>query len=465
LKLKNYHNVYLIGIGGIGMSSLARWFKRSGLRVAGYDKTETKLTAALQSEDITIHFEDDIDFVPSAFKDQSNTLVVFTPAIPDKHSEFKYFKKAGFKVIKRSEALGLITKRMKTIAVAGTHGKTTTCSIIAHILKQGGESVVAFLGGIATNYGTNFIAPKKIGNEAIAVVEADEFDRSFLALKPKMAVVTSADADHLDIYGDSNALRDSFKEFIKRIKSKGSLFINEKIADELVERDFDRPVYTYGINQGQFFASNITVKDGFFVFSYRDELHNIDDLRLGVPGLHNIENATAAVAVALKLGVKPAKIKEALSSYEGVKRRFEYVIKHENLVMVDDYAHHPVEINALLKSLRVLYPGKKITAIFQPHLYSRTKDFAAEFADSLSQADEVIMLDIYPAREEPIEGVTSDLILKDINTKYKITCKKVELIQELDKLNLEVLATIGAGDIDKLVDPVREHLNKKYHAA
>jgi len=435
------------------------------MRVAGYDKTETKLTKVLQSEGIDIHFDDDITLIPDSIKNKKETLVVFTPAVPGHHNEYKYFKKEGYHVIKRSVALGLITKKMKTIAVAGTHGKTTTCSIIAHVLKHSGLEVVAFLGGIASNYDTNFIAPKKISKDAIAVVEADEFDRSFLALKPKMAVITSADPDHLDIYGDSNALKDSFKEFIGRLKSNGSLFINEKIADELVEKDFSKPVYTYGINQGQFFASNITVKDGFFVFSYRDELHNIDDLRLGVPGLHNIENATAAVAVALKLGIKPAKIKEALSSYQGVKRRFEYIIKQENLVMVDDYAHHPVEINALLKSLRVLYPGKKISAIFQPHLYSRTKDFAKEFADALSQADEVIMLDIYPAREEPIEGVSSQLILKDIKSDYKVTCDKASLNEELDKLELQVLATIGAGDIDKLVEPISEHLSKKYHAA
>jgi len=466
VNVNNYHNVYLIGIGGIGMSALARWFKRSGFFVAGYDKTESALTRKLTEEGIEIHFDDSVESIPEKIREnKSDTLVLYTPAIPKNHAEYNYLKSEGFEVIKRSVALGLITKNMRTVAVAGTHGKTTTSSMVAHILKHAGMDIAAFLGGIATNYESNFIANETIADDTIAVVEADEFDRSFLTLNPNIAIVTSADADHLDIYGDENSLQSSFKEFIQKLESTGSLFISEKIASDLVDENFKQPVHTYGINRGQFFASNITMNNGFFVFDYCDELHNIDGLELGVPGFHNVENATVAIAVALQLGVSIDKIKPAVASYKGVKRRFEFVIKSENLIFIDDYAHHPVEIEAFLKSLKALYPERKITAIFQPHLYTRTRDFADGFAKSLSQVDDVILLDIYPAREEPIEGVTSAMILEKIKAKKKVVCSKEQLLELLDDKQIEVVATIGAGDIDRLVEPIGEYLKGKYHVA
>ncbi len=466
MKIENYHNVYFIGIGGIGMSAIARWCKRSGYNVAGYDRTETDLTASLIREGIIIHFDDDVNSIPENFiSDNSKTLVIYTPAIPKAHKGFNYLKDNGFELIKRSVALGVITQSMQTVAVAGTHGKTTTSSMMAHILKFAGMDIAAFLGGIATNYESNFIANEKLTDNTIAVVEADEFDRSFLTLNPNIAVVTSADADHLDIYGDANSLQTSFKEFIKKVKQTGELFISEKIANELVDNKTELKVNKYGINRGQFFASNITMSNGFFVFDYRDELHNIDSIRLGVPGFHNVENATVAIAVALKLGVTPEKVKEAIANYKGVKRRFEFVIKSENLVFVDDYAHHPVEIEAFLKSLKALYPDRKVTAIFQPHLFSRTRDFADGFAESLSLADELILLEIYPAREEPIEGVNATMLLDKVTAKSKVLCSKEALVDELSGRKLEVVATIGAGDIDKLVTPISNQLKKQYHVA
>jgi len=466
VNIANYHNVYFIGIGGIGMSAIARWCKRSGYNVAGYDRTETNLTTQLIKEGIDIHFDDEVTAIPASFlEDKANTLVIYTPAIPKTHKGFNYLKDNGFELIKRSVALGVITQSMQTVAVAGTHGKTTTSSMIAHILKFAGMDIAAFLGGIATNYESNFIANENLTDNTIAVVEADEFDRSFLTLNPNIAVVTSADADHLDIYGDANSLQSSFKDFIKQVKSTGELFISEKIADQLVEPNTSLKTNKYGINRGQFFASNITMNNGFFVFDYRDELHNIDGIRLGVPGFHNVENATVAIAVALKLGVCPEKVKEAIADYLGVKRRFEFVIKSEKLVFVDDYAHHPVEIEAFLKSLKALYPDRKVTAIFQPHLFSRTRDFADGFAESLSLADELILLEIYPAREEPIDGVDSSMLLSKVSGDSKMLCSKEALVQELAGRKLEVVATIGAGDIDKLVTPIGNHLKEQYHVA
>jgi len=466
VNVSKYHNVYFIGIGGIGMSALARWFKRSGCIVAGYDRTPTSLTKKLMEEGIEIHFDDKVEAIPEVFQNmKEDTLVIYTPAIPKGHSEYNYFLDQGYEVVKRSVALGLITANMQTVAVAGTHGKTTTSSMIAHLLKHAGMDIAAFLGGIATNYESNFIASKEITKDTIAVVEADEFDRSFLTLNPNIAVVTSADADHLDIYGDQQELKSSFKAFIKQLKATGNLFISEKIADELVGEDYHQPVHRYGINRGQFFASNITMKDGFFVFDYCDELHNIDGLTLGVPGFHNVENATVAIAVALQLGVTPDQVKLGINSYRGVKRRFEFIIKASNLVFVDDYAHHPVEIEAFLKSLQALYPNKKVTAIFQPHLYSRTRDFVDGFAESLSLADEVILLDIYPAREEPIEGITSQIIFDKITVDEKYLITKEELIDFLENKEIEIIATIGAGDIDKLVLPVAKLLKEKYEVA
>ena len=446
------------------MSALARWFKANSYYVAGYDRTATDLTMQLAKEGMDIHYEDRVDAIPAKIRDsKERSLVVFTPAIPKSHTEYNYLKEKGYSMHKRAQVLGMISNAFKTVAVGGTHGKTTTSSMIAHLLKNAGMDITAFLGGIATNYNSNFIRNERIDENTVAVVEADEFDRSFLALNPYIAVVTASDADHLDIYGDKTSLEASFKDFIAKVKVGGKLFISEKIAKDLVDSSYSRTVCTYGINQGQFFASDITMSNGFFEFNYSDERFKIERIKLGVPGFHNVENATVAIAIALELGLHPEDVKNGIETYRGVKRRFEYLLRSD-VVFVDDYAHHPVEIEAFLGSLRAMYPERKITAIFQPHLYSRTRDFAEGFAKSLSLADEVILLDIYPAREEPIEGVSADIIFKDISAGNKLRCSKAQLLEVLQERDLDVLATIGAGDIDQLVQPVFEYLKDRYHA-
>lgn len=460
MKTWDYDSAYFIGIGGIGMSALARWFKTNGYFVAGYDRVSTALTRQLEEEGIDVHYEDDVQRIPGQVI-KGRCLLVITPAIPRSHKELNYLQEKGFVPYKRSQILGMISRDFNTVAVAGTHGKTTTSSMIAHILKHSGLDITAFLGGIAANYDSNFIAND--GPGAIAVVEADEFDRSFLTLYPDIAVVTSTDADHLDIYGDANSLKESFKTFIGQIKKAGKLFVAERIASELIENNNTRPTKTYGIDRGQLFASNITIEDGFFVFDYCDEQYNIEKISLGVPGFHNVENAIAAIAVCLELGVTPGQAKAGMESYRGVKRRFEYILRSDKLVFVDDYAHHPVEIESFLRSLKALYPGKKITAIFQPHLYTRTRDFVDGFASSLALADELILLDIYPAREEPIEGVTSSLIYDKVTVNAKILIQKEELLDLVASKEFDVVATIGAGDIDQLVQPMKEQLERRYH--
>lgn len=460
MKIKEYDSAYFIGVGGIGMSALARWFNANNFKVSGYDRIRTPLTQQLEDEGISINYEDKIDLIPSEIL-HSKSLIIVTPAIPKTHQQMNYLRGKGFEVFKRSQILGLISEAFTTVAVAGTHGKTTTSSMIAHLLKHAGMNIAAFLGGIATNYDTNFIANEG-SSEAIAVVEADEFDRSFLTLHPDIAVVTSADADHLDIYGNADHLKDSFREFIKRLKDKGQLFIAETVASELVVSEARIIKRTYGLNRGQFFASNVTIEDGFFVFDYCDEQCKINNIQLGVSGFHNVENAVVAIAVARALGVDTQTVKSGMESYQGVKRRFEFVLRSSRIVLVDDYAHHPTEIEAFLRSLKVLYPDKKITAIFQPHLYTRTRDFVDGFAKSLSLADEVILLEIYPAREEAIEGVTSELIYNKLNVETKANLFKRELLDHLIDKSLEVVATIGAGDIDQLVEPIKKQLERRY---
>lgn len=464
MKVENYDSVYFIGIGGIGMSALARWFNANNYYVAGYDRTSTELTRQLESEGMDIHYHDDTDAIPARISNnRERSLIVYTPAVPASHRELNYLKNNGFELEKRAKVLGMISAAFKTVAVGGTHGKTTTSSMVAHLLKNAGLDITAFLGGIATNYNSNFIRNERLDGSTVAVVEADEFDRSFLALQPDIAVVTASDADHLDIYGDKASLEASFREFIGQVKKDGKLFINEKIAKDIAGSSYTRSVCTYGINQGQFFASNITIDNGFFEFDYADERFKIERIRLGVPGFHNVENATVAIAIALELGLHPEVVKNGVETYKGVKRRFEYLLRSDKVIYVDDYAHHPVEIEAFLGSLRALYPERKITAIFQPHLYTRTRDFAEGFSKSLSLADEVILLDIYPAREEPIEGVTSEMILKDISATEKAICSKSDLIRLLQERELDVVATIGAGDIDQLVQPVVQFLKDRYH--
>lgn len=457
MSLNNYDSIYFLGIGGIGMSNLARWFKRSGKKIGGYDRTPTPLTHELIEEGMEIHFDDKIELLPG-YVNKSSTLIVYTPAIPRNHVEFNYLKDNGFTIMKRSEVLGLITKDYKTIAVAGTHGKTTTSSLIAHVLKTANIDMVGFLGGITTNYESNLVMNGKIGPETWAVVEADEFDRSFLRLFPEMSVVTSADADHLDIYGDHAAMIESFKDFMTQTRSE--LILHESISQ--LAKDIKTKQVTYGMSRGQFFAGNINANGGFFEFDLLSESKKVEKVQLGVPGFHNMENAIAAAIVAMKLGIDEATIRKALASFRGVKRRFEYIIKHKNIVYIDDYAHHPTEIEAFLKSLKSIYPGKKITVIFQPHLFTRTRDFAEGFSKSLSLADELLLMDIYPAREEPIPGVTSDMLFKDITSPVKIRCSKKDVLEKLSALDVEVVATVGAGDIDTFVRPIQEMLNKKY---
>jgi UDP-N-acetylmuramate--alanine ligase len=456
MKLEQYDSVYFLGIGGIGMSAIARWFKHKGLRVAGYDRTPTPLTHELLEEGMEIHFEDKIEFIPG-YISKEKTLVVFTPAIPKNHVEHAYLKDLGFTILKRSEVLGLLTKSYKTIAVAGTHGKTTTSSLIAHILKSAGINMVGFLGG----YDSNLVMEGEVNKNTIVVVEADEFDRSFLRLFPEMAVITSADADHLDIYGDHASMLTSFRDFIKQINANGSLIIHESI-DSLTE-GISVSKETYSMSRGQFFAGNITPigRGGFFEFDLHGFGKKVEKIQLGVPGFHNMENAIAAMLVALKLGISERQIREALHSFKGVKRRFEFIIKRDELVYIDDYAHHPTEIEAFLTSLKAMYVGKKLTVVFQPHLFTRTRDFAEGFSKSLSIADEVLLMDIYPAREEPILGVTSDMLFKSITSAVKIRCNKKDVLQKLEDLDIEVLATVGAGDIDTLVKPIREMLLNK----
>lgn len=462
MKLEQYDNVYFLGIGGIGMSALARWFMKKGLRVSGYDRTSTPLTSDLQKEGMAIHFEDGVHLIPKeVIENRERTLVIFTPAIPKDHKEHAYLKEKGYVIQKRSEVLGLISKDYVTIGVAGTHGKTTTSSMVAHILKTAGKSMVAFLGGITTNYNSNLVMHGEVTKKTIVVAEADEFDRSFLRLFPQIAIVTSADADHLDIYGDHESVIVSFKDFIKQINKGGHLIIHESIAEKLAENVDHVTKHSYSMSRGQFFAGNITAKSGFFEF----DLHGfgkVEHVRLGVPGFHNIENAVAAAVAVSHCGVDLAMIKKALESFAGVKRRFEFVLKSNRVIFVDDYAHHPTEIEAFLRSMKSMYPSRKLTVIFQPHLFSRTRDFAEGFSKSLSLADELLLMDIYPARELPIPGVDSDMIFKDVTSRVKIRCGKDDLMQKLETMDIEVLATVGAGDIDTFIQPIQKMLKKKY---
>lgn len=456
MKLEGYDSVYFLGIGGIGMSALARWFRSAGMRVSGYDKTPTPLTHELIEEGIEIHFEDRIEMMPG-YLSPEKTLVVLTPAIPAGHTEWQYLRNQGFNILKRSEVLGLLTKNYKTIAVAGTHGKTTTSSLIAHLLKSNGTSMVGFLGGITTNYDSNLVQEGKVEDSTLMVAEADEFDRSFLRLFPAMAVVTSADADHLDIYGDHATMLKSYRDFMGQVVTGGILIVHESIKN-LAEGLSNAVIVTYGTNTGDYHARNIRPEGGFFTFDLVGPGFVLHDLTLGVPGFHNMENAIAAAVIGLKLNLPESGIRNALQTFRGVRRRFEFIIRTPELVYVDDYAHHPAEIEAFLKSLRAMYPGKNLTVVFQPHLYTRTRDFAEGFAKSLSIADEVLLMDIYPARELPIEGVTSDLIFKDITAPVRIRCSRKDVLAKLTGLTPQIIATVGAGDIDTFVKPIKEQL-------
>ena len=447
MNLNQIHNVYFIGIGGIGMSALARYFKSIGKNVSGYDKTETELTNELIESGIDIHFKDEIGLIPTDYYIE-NTLVVITPAVPTTHSQWNYFLEREFVVKKRAEVLGLITKDTFCFAVAGTHGKTTTSSILGHILYQSGADVTSFLGGIVENYNSNLIGTGK----SITVVEADEFDRSFLHLYPNIACVTSMDADHLDIYGDSAAIEASFLEFANKITDKSQLFIAKNLDLEGV---------TVAVNENaDYKAYNVRIDNGNYVFDVQTPTEVISNLQFGLPGKHNLTNALMALAMAKTFGTSNDDIAAALKSFKGIKRRFSYQIKESNLVYIDDYAHHPTEIDAVYQAVSELYPNQKVLAIFQPHLFSRTRDFADGFAKSLSKFDEVLLLDIYPARELPIEGITSSWLLDKMTNEHKKVVSKTDLIAQILESEAKIIVTIGAGDIGELVHSIKQALQK-----
>jgi UDP-N-acetylmuramate--alanine ligase len=457
MNLKEIKYIYFIGIGGIGMSALARWFSANGYQVAGYDLTPSSLTAALMEEGMPVHYEDKVDLIPSdILQTPTQTLVVYTPAVPAKHVELNYFQANGFEVLKRSQVLGLLTRDLFTIAIAGTHGKTTTSAMIAHLLTQAGKNVTAFLGGITQNYGSNLLVNQGSLDGTLVVAEADEYDRSFLTLHPDIAIITSTDADHLDIYGSHEQVLEAFYLFIQKIKPGGTLLMRTRLP---LKPEGTFKVKTYSRQEeGMVHAQNVRMEEGRFVFDVVSQDLTIPDIQLGVPGYHNVENATAAAGVGLELGLSAGQIREGLASFRGVKRRFEFIHIGKYFVQLDDYAHHPAEIEAFLTSLKALYPQRKVTAIFQPHLYTRTRDFAPDFARSLSLADEVLLLDIYPARELPIPGVSSDLIFKSLTSKEKQWVNKKDLLSMLKTHPLQVVVTIGAGDIDRLIQPIKDLL-------
>ena len=458
MNSENIHNVYFLGIGGIGMSAIARYYNSIGKNVAGYDKVSKTLTTELISEGINIHFDDQLKNIPGEFKNKENTLIVFTPAVPKNNKELNYFIENGFIIKKRSEVLGIISREKSCIAVAGTHGKTTITTMIAHLMRQSRMGCSAFLGGISKNYKTNYLVDKE---SKYIVVEADEFDRSFLKLSPQKAVITAIDADHLDIYSDENDLKETFKQFVNQINTGGKLLINSKIDFHIPKRD-DIEVYTYSLNdKTNFRTENIRVENGLYVFDFIGIKGRINNLTLGLPGLLNVENAIAAIAMASMSGVHNDEIFNSLGKFKGIQRRFDYQINRADFVFIDDYAHHPEELKASITSVKELFKTKKVTGIFQPHLYTRTRDFAEGFAKSLDLLDEVILLDIYPAREEPISGVTSEIIFDKIKNRNKTLCKKEELLELLKNKNPEVLMTLGAGDIDDLVQPIKKMYSKK----
>lgn len=467
MKLEDYKYIYFLGIGGIGMSALARWFKAKGFPVWGYDKTRTPLTEALAGEGITVHYDDNLVHLPQrVLFNKEKTLVILTPAIPAEHQEWAYLRENGFTIKKRSEVLGIITASAFTVAVAGTHGKTTTSSIVAHLLHHNGVNASAFLGGISTNLNSNLLIGKERAEREIVVVEADEYDRSFLTLHPDIAIVTSADADHLDIYGDKEELIRTFQKFISQIKPGGYLIIHASTDPRLVESVQEGvQVIRYGLEEGDARTLNLQIEGHRFQFDAETPFGNIAVLQLALPGFHNVENTLAAIVAAQLLGVSAEQMQQGVETFRGVKRRFEYVYEGNGKVYIDDYAHHPKEIDAFMQSLRAIYPNKKLKVIFQPHLFTRTRDFADEFADSLSKADELVLLDIYPAREKPIEGVTSDIILEKVRCPEKILLSKEALLESLSqRMNFDVLATVGAGDIDTLVLPIKNFLEKDKNA-
>lgn len=450
--------VYFIGAGGIGMSALVRYFLSKGKKVAGYDRTPSELTQKLNEEGAAIHYEENTALIPDDFKQPETTLIIYTPAIPANHQELTYFRENGFEIQKRAQVLGMLTRTERGMCVAGTHGKTTTSTMAAHLLHQSHVTCNAFLGGISKNYGTNLLLSDK---SDLVVIEADEFDRSFHWLTPYATVITATDSDHLDIYGTHEAYVESFRKYTSLIRPDGYLIIKKGI-DLQPDVQPGVTVYTYSNDEGDFHAENIRIANGEITFDFISPLGNIADIRLGVPVYVNIENGVAAMALAQIGGATAEEIRTAMATFQGVDRRFDFKIKNDRIVLLSDYAHHPAEIRQSVTSIRTLYPDKKITAIFQPHLYTRTRDFYKEFADSLSLLDEVILLDIYPAREQSIPGITSQLIYDNLRPGIeKCLCKKEDLLDLLKNKHLEVLITLGAGDIDNYIPQISELLKNK----
>ncbi|MDR1764478.1 MAG: UDP-N-acetylmuramate--L-alanine ligase [Dysgonamonadaceae bacterium] len=453
----NTQFIYFLGAGGIGMSALIRYFLSKGKKVAGYDRVESDLTRQLNDEGAEIHYRDSVELIPEPFLDREKTLVVWTPAVPEEHSELTYFRELGFKIMKRAQVLGEITKNSRGLCVAGTHGKTTTSSMIAHLLKQSSVDCNAFLGGILKNYDSNLLLSSK---SDLTVIEADEYDRSFHWLSPWMAVITSVSPDHLDIYGTPEAYREGFEKFASLIRENGVLLIESGVdINPALQKGVK--VYRYGTGEGcDFHPANIRIGNGEIVFDFVTPERTIAGINLGVPVEINILNGVAAMAIAHLNGVSDDELRSGMASFRGAKRRFDFHIKRDDIVLIDDYAHHPDELRASISSVKKLYPERKLTVVFQPHLYTRTRDFYQGFAESLSLADEVLMIPIYPAREEPIPGVSSQMILDLVTSPEKALLTKEELLQHIAAGHYEVMLVAGAGDIELLVEPIKELLLK-----
>jgi UDP-N-acetylmuramate--alanine ligase len=468
MNLERITHVYFLGIGGIGMSALARFFLAAGKVVAGYDKTQTQLTDELVQSGMDIHFEENVSKIPASFLvARENVLVVWTPAVPVDHAEMQYFRNSGYRLMKRAEVLGLITSHSRTLAIAGTHGKTTTTTLTTHLLRTGNVDCSAFLGGISGNYHTNLLLANNLSKTGaaganIVVVEADEYDRSFLWLSPSLAVVTSVDPDHLDIYGTKEEMYKAYRGFMNQVKER--IVTKEKVLETLgLEKTSKISTYSLDDESADCFAQNIRVENGYYMFDLSIDGKQLKDLRLGLPGRHNVENAVAAAALACRCGVKEDAVRKGLESFRGVARRFDFRIRTPEITYIDDYGHHPAELKACISSVRELFPGKKIAGIFQPHLYSRTRDFADEFARSLSLLDDIILLEIYPAREKPISGISAAMLLDKINKQEKAIYRAEELVEKTMEHDFDVLITMGAGDIDRFVQPLEEALTKRFN--
>lgn len=458
MKIEEIKSVYFIGIGGIGMSAIARYFLHQGITIGGYDRTPSELTRRLTEEGALIHYEDNVELIPQACKDAATTLVIFTPAIPQDHSELCFFRRNGFEIEKRAQVLGTLTRSLKGLCVAGTHGKTTTSSMAAHMLHQSDVDCNAFLGGITKNYGTNYILSK---NSPYVVIEADEFDRSFHWLHPFATVITSTDADHLDIYGTEEAYLESFRHYTTLIQPGGFLVIHTGLKMQPATPE-GVTTYTYSRDEGDFHAENVTIGNGEICFDLVSPLGNISDISLGVPLSVNIENGIAAIALAQIAGVPADDIRKAMASFSGVDRRFDFHVRTPKVAYLSDYAHHPAELRQSILSVKQLYEGKHIKAIFQPHLYTRTRDFYSDFADALSLLDDVVITDIYPAREQPIPGVTAKLIFDNLRPGIKKQmCKKEDIPAIVREGGFDVLVTLGAGDIDNYAAEITNILSNR----